>query len=1042
MDIFSRELKSFRHVPFLEIDLYEKYESYTRAIIEDHKGNILIANTNGIFIYDTSGQGFRRFLKDITDYGTTQQEGIRDLLIDRSNRIWIGSLGYGLYGYDLNKKEVIASPSLRKGISIHDKIYTLAEDHEGEIWVGTDNGVYIIESDLSSVEPLPVNSASELIVKNIREIYFENGNRIWIGTDGEGLCLYNRDEKTLKNYVQDDFNSYSINHNSVYSIIKDKQGILWVGTTQGGVNYAQVDREKKFYYIKNETGNPNSLALNIVTSVFKDREGNLWIGTDGGGLDMYDQKRKIFKHFVHKPGSKNSINGNSILCITEDETGNIWVGGYLMGINIIQKRTGLITGYRYDPENASSLSNDDVRDILIENQNTIWIATNGGGLNKLNPETGIFSHFSEGGNNSIVGNWCLKLYKDRYGNIWIGTYSGISIYNSKDNTFRNFEKSNDPSGLSNAWIYTLAEDKSGDMWIGTANGLNYYNRITGKFTKFLSSDGLPNDVINGILLDVNHNLWLNTNKGISKFNPGDTTFQNYDQSDGLQGNQFIHGSYYKNAEGRMYFGGINGLNVFDPDSILDNTYLPPVYLTDFLIDYREVAIGERNSPLKRSITESEKITLTHKQSVFTIKYTALNCINSEKNQYAYMLEGFDKDWNYIGTRREATYTNLNPGVYTFRVIASNNDGYWNKEGTSVLIEVLPPWWKTWVFRLFLVLAILRIAIGFYIYRINILQQQKIQLERIVKERTRELQEKSTMLAQQADELSEINTILEENQQQIKQQAEGLAEANKLLEERQRHIEEQTEELLAQKEELEKANQHLAELNTTKDKFFSIIAHDLKNPFNTILGFSELLSENYLKLSEDKKQNFAQIIFKASKNVFNLLENLLLWVRSQTDRVKFEPSEIELNSLIVENISLLQEMSQHKNISIQFSITDTFTAYADRNMINTVIRNLLTNAIKFTGSAGTIRVDMLNENGFVHVRVADSGVGISPEEIGKLFRVDVHYTKEGTDGETGTGLGLILCYEYIMKNKGKIWVESKPGKGSTFHFTLPQPNPAL
>ncbi len=234
VDIFSRESESFHHIPFLEDDLYDRYESYTRAIVEDHKGNILIANTNGIFIYDSVGQGFIWFLKDLANYGTVQQEGIRDLLIDKHNRIWIGSLGSGLFGYDLNKRAIIASPDLREGIRIADKIYTMAEDYNGDIWVGIDNGIYTIKSDLSGLKPFKFKSpAGKPLSDNIRKIYIENKNRIWIGTDGGGIFLYNRNKNTLRNYVQNEFDSYSINHNSVQSIFKDNQGILWLGAYQG-----------------------------------------------------------------------------------------------------------------------------------------------------------------------------------------------------------------------------------------------------------------------------------------------------------------------------------------------------------------------------------------------------------------------------------------------------------------------------------------------------------------------------------------------------------------------------------------------------------------------------------------------------------------------------------------------------------------------------------------------------------------------------------------------------------------------------------------
>ncbi len=279
----------------------------------------------------------------------------------------------------------------------------------------------------------------------------------------------------------------------------------------------------------------------------------------------------------------------------------------------------------------------------------------------------------------------------------------------------------------------------------------------------------------------------------------------------------------------------------------------------------------------------------------------------------------------------------------------------------------------------------------------------------------EIEEKNTILVKQANELNETNTLLEERQQQI---------------------EEQTEKLEVKKEELESANIHLNELNSTKDKFFSIIAHDLKNPFNTILGFAELLIMKFEKLSEEKKYKYSEVIYKSSKNIYDLLENLLQWSRTQTDKIAFEPSEFDLDNLVIQNITLLNENISKKNITVNYAQSDKFAVFADRNMINTVIRNLLTNAIKFTDIGGKITIYYQKKNGDIEFSIKDTGVGMSEEEIKQIFRVDTNISKTGTEGETGTGLGLILCKEFIKKNGGSIWVESKSGEGSKFYFTVP------
>jgi signal transduction histidine kinase/ligand-binding sensor domain-containing protein len=1016
IDIYRRDLVYFEHVPFIQEDNTVLYQDYVRDIIEDDNGNVLIVTAADIFIYDTLINGFTNYLNNIDEYRRFQKEGIRTCLKDRNNRIWIGSITFGLFAYDLSNEKLIASPVSKGSIKITDKIFTIVELDDGNIWIGTDNGIYVIKSDLSEVNVFRANGNKQWISSNnIISIFTDSEKRIWVGTDGGGLNLYDSKNNIFSVFDYDEYDRYSINNNSIRSIFEDKQGILWLGTYQGGVNFAQLDDRQQIAHFKNEPGNDNSLIYNAVAAIYEDKKGNLWIGTDGGGLDFYNTRTKVYKHYVYKPGITNSINGNSVLTIAEDKNGKIWIGGYLHGINVINQKTGRIKSYKHDPANPGSLSDNDVRDICIDKNNNIWIATNGGGLNRFNPENESFIHYKEGGSNSLVGNWCLKIFEDSYGYLWIGTYGGLSIFNPENKTFRNYVRNNNPGSISNNWIYSFAEDSLKNIWVGTAKGLNYFDRKTRSFTVFTIADGLPNDVINGILIDNYNNLWLSTNQGITRFNHVSKSIKNLDLLDGLQGNQFIHGSYFMSNSGKLYFGGLNGYNSFYPDDIHENKFEPPVYITDLLIYFKEVQINEEGSPLTKSIAETDKIVLTHRQSVITFRYTALNYLNSDKNQYAYQLEGFDKEWNYVGSRREATFTNLDPGSYLFRIKASNDDGIWNERGKSIAITILPPWWQTLIFKIAALLFAVTLLVGFYFYRVNQLNRQKIYLEKLVKERTREIEEKNRILTKQAAEFNETNTLLEERQQKI---------------------EEQTEELMTHKENLEEANTHLEELNSTKDKFFSIIAHDLKNPFNTILGFSELLNERYKELPEEKKQRYLEVIFSSSKNIYNLLENLLQWARTQTDKIAFEPIVFNLKQLVEQNINLLKDNITTKNINIKHKITDSCDVYADRNMINTVIRNLLTNAIKFTHSGGDIAINSLRKDGHIEISIKDSGIGMSAEETEKIFRVDANFSRNGTDGETGTGLGLILCKEFIIKNGGKIWVESTPGKGSRFLFTLP------
>ena len=389
-------------------------------------------------------------------------------------------------------------------------------------------------------------------------------------------------------------------------------------------------------------------------------------------------------------------------------------------------------------------------------------------------------------------------------------------------------------------------------------------------------------------------------------------------------------------------------------------------------------------------------------------------MHSERCQYAYYLEGAESDFNYVGNKKIASYTNIDPGKYVFRVKASNHEGLWNETQASLVIIITPPFWQRAWFIILSSVLVISLLLGIYLSRINSLKKQQLNLERLVRQRTSEIEEKNKILMDQTAQLNEANTSLEERQQ---------------------YIEEQSEELRTQAEELSEKNKSLRTLNMTKDKFFSIIAHDLKNPFNAVLGFSELLSVKFHKISDEKKKKYIDIIFDSVTKIYKLLENLLQWARSQTDNIPFQPEEFLLDELIKVNLELCDSQIKEKNLVISRDYPSDIKVHADRNMINTVIRNLLTNAIKFTES-GNINIRIYQSNHSVTFEIEDTGVGIPKLKVKKIFEIDKEKSTEGTKGESGTGLGLIICKEFIEKNRGKISVKSIENKGSIFTFILP------
>jgi signal transduction histidine kinase len=380
-----------------------------------------------------------------------------------------------------------------------------------------------------------------------------------------------------------------------------------------------------------------------------------------------------------------------------------------------------------------------------------------------------------------------------------------------------------------------------------------------------------------------------------------------------------------------------------------------------------VVYGVPGAQFQTHISEAKEVKLNWDQSVFSFSFVAINYHHPKKNQYSYKLEGFEKDWNNTdASRRYVTYTNLDPGGYTFRVKASNNDGVWNEKGTSLKIIILPPFWKTWWFKSIILVVVIILLISIFRLRVRRLKEQKILLEKSVAVKTAELHE----------------------------------------------------------------------LNASKDKFFSIIAHDLKNPFNTIIGFSEMMKES-IKLNDSATfYEYTVMINNSAVQTLRLLENLLEWANSRSGKLSFIPVPVNLSELVKEEFIMAEDMATRKKIDLKSYIPDALTVVADKNMIRTILRNLITNAIKFTYINGQVQVNTVTHKNQVEISVSDTGIGMSEETMTKLFRIDASLSTRGTDNEKGTGLGLFLCKEFVEKHGGKIWVESEDGKGSTFKILLP------
>ncbi|MBT3201389.1 MAG: PAS domain-containing protein [Phycisphaerales bacterium] len=502
--------------------------------------------------------------------------------------------------------------------------------------------------------------------------------------------------------------------NSVWDLFEDTNGAIWAPTFNGLDRYDAAGLRFKHY--RHYPGNPTGLTDNSVQSFAGDKEGMLWIGTRGGGLNRFDPVKQTFTHYLHDPDNPNTPSSNTVLAFAQTQNGVLWIGTGT-GLDRFDPQKKTFTHYQHDPKDSGTLSHGAVRGVDIAQDGSLWLGMYGGGLDRFDPVTRKFTHFmpEQDNPNSLVSEWVYVVFIDSSGKVWVGGEGGLSCLDPKTGKFTNYN-----TGKLDFNTRAIYQDQHGTVWIGTNGGLKRFNPESQTFTEYNTSDGLAGNMVVSIIADDQGFLWIGTNKGLSKFDPKRETFRNYDARDGLQGNQFRRNAVYKTPDGELYFGGVNGFNSFFPEKVVDNPHIPPIALTDFQLFNRSVSIGG-DSPLQQHISVAKQITLSHDQSVFSIEFAALNYRDSAKNQYAYMMEGFDEDWIYVGSnRRFATYTNLDPGAYIFRVKGANNDGLWNEQGTSIAVVILPPWWETlWFYSAMGTLVLIIVsAVTFYVIKLR------------------------------------------------------------------------------------------------------------------------------------------------------------------------------------------------------------------------------------------------------------------------------------------------------------------------------------
>lgn len=1042
-------------------------------VFNDSKGRLLIATNLGLSIYN-------RVTDDFIRIHCTDNIAILSIVEDSNGNYYVGSPGKGLFylnhDFVFSPIDVTNSPGIDLGFK-DDYIQSLFQDKDGLIWIGTQNGniwcyvptkkqlslicknaessfvscffedkegrlivgsrygvrffrkscdLTLPQAQIKLVDVTP-NNLGIRGLQHVVQIFYGIDDGLWF-VHQYGFSLYNADSDELIHSTSSN-NPLGIPFSDVTNqITLDRSGNLWCLTNLNGIVLFNL-MHKKFL-------TPKSLfGCNNIRSLFEDSEGNLWVGDDGKGLYRINKHDNSVTSYIDKNGLKRGFKGKAILAVYETSDKKIYIGTY-QGLYSYDKKSDLFHLINSIPNSEFGVSHFDIRDIVEDSQGDLWIATNGGGVSVFHPKTQRFSCFKrndEFPDSGIVDNYCLKLMKDRVGNIWIGTYNGFSKYDVSTKRFYNFSNK-DSNILSNNWIYDLHEDLQGNIWIATANGLNVYNQSTNSFKYYFKNDGLVGNVISALEDDRYGNIWISTTNGLNKYNIAQQQFTSYTNSDNLRVTEFNNGCSYKSKSGELYFGGIHGYIKFNPDDIQQSLSTAPVVFSRFKLFNRELNANDRtNGVLKQDLNYTKEITLRYNENVITFEYMTINFLNPENNLYAFQMVGFDDDWQFVGNKREVTYTNLNPGHYIFRVKASNEDGVWNENETTLHVNILPAYWQTIWFRLLMV-AILLLGIYLFVRR-RILQAKLLakMLEIKVHERTVELQEASSLLEENQEEIITQRDHLEEAYAALLDKQNVITSQNLELDKHRNFLEKLVEE---RTQELESALYKAEESNRLKSSFLANISHEIRTPMNAIIGFSSLIRDE--SLSEEERYSLIEVIGKSSNSLLLLINDILDLSKIQANEMTLRNKEFDLIDLLKDIYHSFLESAEAKGIFLKLdveSFSDHIIVMADQGRVSQVISNLISNGIKFTSDGGIVfGIKEVGENLTLYVK--DSGIGM-PSHIGNyIFGQFTKIEDKKNVLYGGTGLGLAISKGLVDLWNGKIWYKSVLNKGTVFYFTMP------
>ncbi len=1025
------------------------------ALCEDDSGDLWIGTDGGgLDRWDRGSDTFTHHRHHPEDPASLSGDRVRALWLDGSGILWIGTAAAGISRLDpatATFSSMRSDPGDPASLS-DDRILSLFEDRSGALWIGTRGGLNRLDRATRQFvryrhDPSEPSSLND---DHVRAIHQDSTGTLWVGTAG-GLHRLERDSGSFFRYTHDPRAPSSLSDNRVRAVLEDRDGRLWVAT-DAGLNLLEPGTGT-FDRYAHESGEPTSLSHDSILSLYQDRGGILWVGTLGGGVDRWDPATWSFPHYRSRPKEPHGLSSDAVMAFSEDAAGDLWIGTFGGGLNRWRRDSGELVHYRNDPADPTSLGDDRVMALIHDRFGQLWAGTRGSGLDRFDPASRRFTHYAHdpAKRDSLSDDQITSLFEDREGTLWIGTFGGgLDRFDRQSEGFVAFRhESGDPTSLSDDRVTCLTEDGAGRLWIGTdggglnrfdagggvasdrerrsferyrhqdanrrslasdaimslfvdpagtlwvgtrGGGLDRLDDLTGQpaeavFRNYSERDGLPNASVFGIHPDGNGRLWLSTSDGLARFDPRSETFKSYDTSHGLQNDDFFFGAHYSSPSGEMFFGGISGFNAFFPERVERDAYVPPVVITAFLKRNKPVALGRPTYDLR-------ELELSHRDSVFSFEFAALDYTAPERNRYAYMLEGFDEDWIELEKRRPVTYTNLGPGDYLFRVKASSSTGVWNEQGAAMAIRIIPSPWKTWWAYLGYALVATAVAYGGLQWHLRGLRRRGEELASTVRQRTAELS-----LTVDRLRISE-RTALEAK--------EGA------LEERKKAL----------------------EANRAKSTFLSHMSHELRTPLNAVLGFARLM-ERDRGLSGEHRESLA-IIRRSGEHLLGLIDDVLSFSKIEAGKQTLNERCFDPHRLLLEIERMIRLRAETKGLTLDFDLAPDLpgSVRGDDRKLRQVLLNLLGNAVKFTDH-GVVSLRARWRDEIAELEITDTGRGIPEEELDRLFE-PFEQTGSGRFSIGGTGLGLAISRKLVRMLGGELEVASVVAEGSTFGFAIRLP----